>query len=428
METSFKTIGEIEAFLEQVPKFGSAGIAAANFNLDRMKRFCRLMGNPEKQFSSIHVAGTNGKGTVCQMLASVYQTAGYKTGLYTSPHLLHVRERFRTDGEVMNDESLLKFFSIYGDDVVRERLTFFELTTAMAFWHFAETDCEIAIIETGLGGRLDATNVITPLCSVITSIGMDHADILGDSIEKIAAEKAGIIKPKVPVITGNLPGVANVVIESRARELDCLLYKASELTPEFSADGIRLTTGSGPLIINAEGRKRIDSVNAATVFQAVRAISEIFHVSDRHIVEGIEKADSRFPHHAHFEKLMPGRWWYFDGAHNIEATEVLIDELLAMAPPENWTVVLSYMKDKLTPELVGLWHKFPNILLYSQETKRAATVADMQEYLPSAREFSPERWVENRDSDQLKSELVIFSGSFYFYEKVRRWTGTKAAR
>jgi len=430
MQTSLKTIGEIEAFLEQVPKFGGAGIAAANFNLDRMKRFCRLMGNPEKQFRSIHVAGTNGKGTVCQMLASVCQEAGYRTDLYTSPHLMDVRERFKSDANMMSDESLLNFFSLFGDDVLRERLTFFELTTAIAFWYFADMRCDVAIIETGLGGRLDATNVITPLCSIITSIGLDHTEILGNSIEKIAAEKAGIIKPKVPVVVGNLSAPASVVIENKAKEKGSQLYRASELTPEFIADGsnIKLSAKSGPLIIRANGRKRIDAVNAATAYLAIRTISDRIRVSDKQFVAGIESADLRYPHHAHFEKLIPARKWYFDGAHNIESTSILIDQLLSMAPPEKWTVVLSYMKDKLTPELAGLWSKFPDILVCSQQTERAATITEMKKLFPSAREFSTEKRAENAHFDQFKSELVIFSGSFYFYEKVRRWMGTIAAR
>jgi dihydrofolate synthase / folylpolyglutamate synthase len=428
MNPDFSTIEGVEDFLEQVPKFGTAGIAAANFNLDRMRRFCEQMGNPERKFQSIHVAGTNGKGTVCQMLASVYQGAGYKTGLYTSPHLLNIRERFRIDSADMGDEHLLRFFALFGDSVIEEKLTFFELTTAIAFWYFADQKCDIAIIETGLGGRLDATNVITPECSVITSVGMDHADILGDTIGQIAAEKAGIIKKEKPVIAGNLPGEAHVIIKQQAKEKQCPLHLASECRPDFQGSFIVLDTAKGVIKINAAGRKKIDAVNTAIAWQTVQSVSDAFPVSDEQFKEGIEKLDERFPRHGHFEKLLPDRSWYFDGAHNEEATEVLTEELLSIAPAEKWTVVLSFMKDKLTEDVAGKWRMFPRIFVFAQQGGRAATAAEMKAYFPEAEEFDLLKWAENPAYGPAKSELVIFSGSFYFYEKVRRWMGTTAAR
>ena len=428
----FETIGQVEEYLDSIPKFGLTGAGAANFNLDRMFRFCKRLGNPQDQFPSVHVAGTNGKGTVCQMLAGVYQTAGYRTGLYTSPHLLDVRERFRINAKQIDDESLLAFFSENETLIAEEKLTFFELTTVIAFWYFSREQVDIAILETGLGGRLDATNVVNPLVSVITSIGMDHADILGNSIEKIAAEKAGIIKPGRPVITGNLKEQARNVIRAIAEEREAEWTEAMVARPRMEKGVIELE-GSGlyegvSFRISAAGRKQIDAVNAAMCMLATESACERLHVEPDAVTEGIERLNTLFPHHAHFEQLLSDAEWYFDGAHNAESIQILIDELLAKAPPEEWTVVLSFMNDKLTDEVAALWNRFPRILYYVQDRERAASAERMEHHFPNAGQITDLKNVFRGKPELSKSELVIFSGSFYFYEKIRRWMGTMSAK
>ena len=193
--SSFNSINDVYKWLNEIPMFGKTGASAANFSLRSIRRFCAELGNPQDTYPTIHVAGTNGKGTTCQMLASVCQSAGYKTGLYTSPHLLDYRERFRVNAAQITEQDLLRFFRRFDELLKRYSLTYFEISTAIAFWFFEQQKVDIAIIETGLGGRLDATNIITPEVSVITSVGLDHTDILGDSLGKIAKEKGGIIKP-----------------------------------------------------------------------------------------------------------------------------------------------------------------------------------------------------------------------------------------
>jgi dihydrofolate synthase / folylpolyglutamate synthase len=172
MSTRFQTFEDVQAYLEQIPKFSQVGVKAAHFELDHMIGFCSHMGNPQSRLKAVHVAGTNGKGTTCQMLSSVYQEAGYKTGLYTSPHLLEFNERIRVDGETITNSSILEFFQRFETSLSVIPLTYFEISTCMAFWYFNLQDCDISIIETGLGGRLDATNVIHPLVSVITSVSL----------------------------------------------------------------------------------------------------------------------------------------------------------------------------------------------------------------------------------------------------------------
>jgi dihydrofolate synthase / folylpolyglutamate synthase len=420
------TIDGVLSFLESIPKFGNTGASAANFSLDRILKFCDLMDHPQNKFPSIHVAGTNGKGTTCQMLASVYQHAGYKTALYTSPHLIRVQERFRINGVEIDNNSILEFFKEFGNDVTGHSLTYFEITTALAFWYFARENVDIAIIETGLGGRLDATNVINPEVSVITSIGMDHADILGNSITGIAREKAGIIKKGKPVVAGLLTGEAKSVVIEMAHSKESEIFFAGDSEPEFKNGTISFITERGKISLNGNGRKRIDAVNTTMVFLIVSLLDRRLPVPVEKFIEGIEQTDNIYPHHAHFEKLVTDREWYFDGAHNAEATNILIDELLSRAPAHEWKVVLSYMKDKLTKEVATQWKDFPNIYIYAQSGIRAAGEEDMSRFLPGAVPFKGPETLIKPVSNESKSELVIFSGSFYFYEKVRRWMGTMA--
>lgn len=192
----------VDFLYSRLPYFSRDGKSAIKKDLHNTLKLCEILGNPQNQFKCIHIAGTNGKGSVSNMLAAILQNNGYKTGLYTSPHLKDFRERIRINGEMISESFVIAFTEKiipYLDEI---QPSFFEITVAMCFDYFAQNKIEIAVIETGLGGRLDSTNIIHPLLAIITNIGMDHADLLGDTLEKIASEKAGIIKHKVPVVIG----------------------------------------------------------------------------------------------------------------------------------------------------------------------------------------------------------------------------------
>ena len=421
MSLNFSTAEEVEQYLNTIPKFSSSGKSASNFDLSRMKQFCSEMGNPEKKFKSIHVAGTNGKGTVCRMFASVYRTAGYKTGLYTSPHLLRVHERFKVDGYEISDEQLLEFFRRYGDHIKKEQYTFFEITTAIALWYFAKEEVDIAIIETGLGGRLDATNVIFSELAVITSIGLDHTDILGNTLSEIALEKAGIIKKNKPVIIGNLKKEAENVICDVARKNDSEKICVEDLNPKLSDEFIHLYSDGEELTISYKG-KGVDAVNSAIVLQGVKQLKDTLPVTPLQFVGGIENFKVNYPLNASFQQLKPNTSWYFDGAHNADATRLLIKHMHSIAPAEEWTVVLSYMKDKLSQEIGEFWADFPNLFIFEMEGERSAKLAEMQALFPHAKFLDIN---ENQTANLFETELVIFSGSFYFYKAVSDWMGTE---
>lgn len=211
-----------------MPSFQRIGGDAYKPGLERIAAFCHHLGNPQRNYYTIHVAGTNGKGSVSHMLASILQQAGYRTGLFTSPHLVDFRERIRVDGEMISKQKVVNFVDKHEAKMRELDLSFFEMTAAMAFDYFDQSDVEVAVIETGLGGRLDATNIITPILSVITNIGLEHTEFLGDSIEKIASEKAGIIKKSIPVVIGQHSSEYDHVFASRASELNSRIIFAED--------------------------------------------------------------------------------------------------------------------------------------------------------------------------------------------------------
>lgn len=213
-----------------LPMYHKIGSSAYKEGLENIEAITAIIGNPEKQLKCIHVAGTNGKGSVTHLLSSFYQEMGLKVGLYTSPHLVDFRERIKVNGEMMPEEAVVEFFKHYNSDFQQLEPSFFEMTTAMAFYYFAQQKVDIAIIEVGLGGRLDATNVILPEMCVITNISFDHTQLLGDTLEKIAGEKAGIIKPNIPVVIGKRQPETMPVFEAKSAELNAPLFTTENVT------------------------------------------------------------------------------------------------------------------------------------------------------------------------------------------------------
>jgi len=218
----------IDYLYQHLPMFSRIGAAAYKADLHNTIALCKALDNPHQKFKSIHIAGTNGKGSTSHMLAAILQQAGYKTGLYTSPHLKDFRERIKINGEMVSEDFVVEFTERTMKLSQEIQPSFFELTVAMAFEYFAQEKVDIAVIETGLGGRLDSTNIITPVLSVITNIGYDHMNILGNSLEEIASEKAGIIKPNIPVVIGETIPETRPIFINKAKELNAPILFASE--------------------------------------------------------------------------------------------------------------------------------------------------------------------------------------------------------
>src|SRR6056297_2643907 len=296
MNKNDQLLADIEQKLSTIPMFSKKGAGAANFDLSGMRRFCNLMGNPQNKFPSVHVAGTNGKGTTCRMLASIYHEAGYRVGLYTSPHLSDVRERFLVDGNMIDPSELNVFLDAYWRIIKEQKFTYFEITTAIAFWYFSRSNVAIAIIETGLGGRLDATNVIHPYASVITSIGLDHTDILGNTIAEIAKEKAGIIKKNVPVVAGSLPAEAVQVTKAVADKENAPYYQADSILESFQNNTLKITSSAGEIVdLIIHSGKQTDAKNALAAITVTNILQTHFPVIPEAVKNGVENVNQHYP-------------------------------------------------------------------------------------------------------------------------------------
>lgn len=423
--TVFSSPIQVQTFLSSIPMFKDHGAGAANFSLDAIRGFCEFMGNPQWNYAVVHVAGTNGKGTVCHLLASVLQEAGFKTGLYTSPHLNDYSERFRINGLTVPDEELFVFFNLYADEVTRRRLTYFEISTALAFWYFDRRKVDMAVIETGLGGRLDATNIVKPELSVITSIGKDHTEILGDSIAAIAAEKAGIIKKKTPVVTGNLPDEALKVVQQYAAGNASVVHKAPEVIIQNEENSPRFLTfwnGATKLRFKSVLLNSANRVNYAIVLKAVDILRKKRDISMENVTAGFEKVFENTGLAGRFEKIHPEYNWYYDGAHNAEALGYLIQTLHEQKFNRPWIFVFNIMKDKLTGDFKELLSEFDELYYFTTDNKRAARFEEV-----NAR-ISDVHLLSDKPFSRFKSALVIFSGSFYFYSTIKGYFTQKGLK
>jgi dihydrofolate synthase/folylpolyglutamate synthase len=253
----------VDFLYSKLPYFTRDGKSAIKKDLGNTLALCELLGNPQTTFTCIHIAGTNGKGSVSNMLSAIFQNHGFKTGLYTSPHLKDFRERIRVNGEMVSEQFVIDFTERIIPHLDRIQPSFFEITVAMCFQYFAEQKIDYAIIETGLGGRLDSTNIINPILSVITNIGMDHADLLGDSLDKIAFEKAGIIKAGVPVVIGESAVETDAVFIKKAQETQSDIYFADTNVCYYNTE------------IDTDLLGQYQQKNAVTVMQAVDVLKKL---------------------------------------------------------------------------------------------------------------------------------------------------------
>ncbi len=295
------------------------------WGLERTEALLQHAGNPHHRFRTIHVGGTNGKGSVAATLASVLSAAGYRTGLYTSPHLCSFRERIRVNGVPISEEALVTAAISLWPDIEDSGASFFEATTVIAFQALAQADVDIAVVEVGLGGRLDATNVIVPELAIITNIAFDHAEYLGHTLEAIAGEKAGIIKPGVPLVTGEAAPVVLRVLQRRAEEVGApvVVVPAEDSSPRLDGNTLRLSTGHwGELSVHSPLIGRHQAHNLQIAVKALDLLAEKERITPAVISSGV--AAVRWPGRFQVETLR-GRRWVFDVAHNEAGVHALTE-------------------------------------------------------------------------------------------------------
>ena len=329
----------LEWMFNKLPMYQRIGAAAYKADLNNTIQLLDLLDNPHNSFKSVHVAGTNGKGSVSHTLASVFQEAGYKTGLYTSPHLRDFRERIRINGEMIPEENVVQFIDTYKDKFEAMELSFFEMTVGMAFDYFRNEKVDIAIVEVGMGGRLDSTNLITPELSIITNIDFDHTKFLGDTRAKIAYEKAGIIKPGIPVVIGETHPETEQVFIDKAKECGSPIYFADQI---FDCDKIYFESFTEqkfdvwknselymealeiPLMGNYQQK------NLTTVICAIDLLRDKFSLSDDDIRDGIGKVIRNTHLMGRWQILCKDPLTIADTGHNVAGITEVVRQLAEM--------------------------------------------------------------------------------------------------
>lgn len=344
---------------EHLPMFSRQGASAYKKDLTNTLLLCNKLGNPQQQFKSIHIAGTNGKGSTSHMLAAILQKAGYKTGLYTSPHLKDFRERIKINGELCTEDFIIDFVEKMKPAIAEIQPSFFEITVAMAFSYFAEAHVDVAVIETGLGGRLDSTNIITPELSIITNIGWDHMNLLGNTLEAIASEKAGIIKQHIPVVIGEVIDETKPVFENAASQKNAPIYYAQqafsvlEYQQTFTTLMVKLMNNKNGEIhayqLDLPGIYQLN--NLITILTAVNQLKQQgWQLSNNAIIEGLANAKSLTGLHGRWELLHQSPTAIADVAHNEAGINQLLHQI-KLCKYRQLHIVFGMVKDK-DPQLV----------------------------------------------------------------------------
>jgi len=330
----------------RLPMFSRIGKAAYKADLSNTHALMDVLGHPERGLTCIHIAGTNGKGSTANMLASILQEAGYRTGLHTSPHLKDFRERFRINGAMIPQEAVSGFVEQHRTAFEPVGASFFEWGVALALDWFRRERTDIAVIECGLGGRLDSTNVVTPEVCVITNIGRDHADLLGDTLEKIAAEKAGIIKPGIPVVIGEAEGPIAAVFRRRAEEVGAPVHFTDQRSPM-------------PYTLDLAGLHQ--QRNARTALAALQCLREKgWAISDAHIAAGLAQVCSNTGFAGRWQALPGQPRTFVDIGHNADGLRT-VNIMLGQTPHDQLHVVLGTVNDK---DLEGMLSVLPRAATY----------------------------------------------------------------
>ena len=417
----------LDYLFSSMPSFQQVGGDAYKPGLERIAEFCRMIGNPQRNYFVIHVAGTNGKGSVSNMLAAVLQQAGYQTGLFTSPHLIDFRERIRVNGEMIPKQKVVNFVDRYKSEMERLQLSFFEMTTAMAFDYFAQSDVEVAVIETGLGGRLDATNIVQPLISVITNIGLEHTEYLGDSLPKIAREKGGIIKKCTPVVVGEKNSNYHV-LEEIATDLRCELTYADEafILGECGYDGdkqvvtMTRTRDGYPYQLRLDLLGEYQRQNLATVATVLDKLHEAtpLSISRRAFVEGVREVSKLTSFRGRWQTLSQEPLIVCDTGHNEHGLAEVAKQLKARNNSGKLVCVMGFCNDKEFDKMLAVMPNDAHYIFTQASIRRAASLEKMAEVATALAldfEVAPtvEEAVANAQQQLSKEDMLFIGGSTF---------------
>lgn len=375
----------LDYLFSQLPMFQRIGKAAYKADLGNTQQLDEYFNHPHKQFKSIHIAGTNGKGSTSHMLASILQSAGYKVGLYTSPHLMDFRERIRINGEMIPEIEVIDFVAKYKTLFEQVKPSFFEMTVALAFDYFAREKVDIAVVEVGLGGRLDSTNIITPLLSVITNIGFDHTDLLGDTLPKIATEKAGIIKKEVPVVISQFQPEVSQVFTDKAQETNSELIFAEQ---QYKVEKIDYSDTFQSITTNHKGIANTwdldlmgsyQKYNLAGVLVSIDILNKIgLSISKDNLAAGLKSVQKSTGLMGRWQKLQDSPKIFCDTGHNVDGIMQVLEQINRI-PHKQLHMVIGMVSDKNIDGMLALLPKDATYYFTKASIPRALDQNELQQ-------------------------------------------------
>lgn len=414
----------------KLPLYSSIGIKAYKADLKNTIALCKYLDDPQKKIKTIHIAGTNGKGSTSHILAAVFQQCGYKTGLYTSPHLKDFRERIKINGEMIPHDFVIAFVEKTKTFSEEIQPSFFELTFVMALEYFVQQNVDIAIIETGLGGRLDSTNVITPVLSVITNIGFDHIDILGDTLEKIAGEKAGIIKSGTPVVIGETTSATKNIFLEKAKETNAPIFFAEEKYEIVSANSDDETLQievrnidkklKNTYILDLNGLYQ--AKNLLTVLTSIDELRNNFSLEEENIKKALGNVKKLTGLHGRWEIIHRKPLVVLDVAHNVDGIQQLVNQI-NNSSYKKLHIVFGIVKDK---EIERVLEKLPPNAAYYFTKAQIPRALPEHELLERAERFHLKGASYNEVNKAMKAameaaseeDMIIVCGSVFVVGEV----------
>jgi dihydrofolate synthase/folylpolyglutamate synthase len=421
----------LDYLVTKLPLFSKVGAVAYKKDITNTVLLCDAAGNPQNKIKTIHIAGTNGKGSTSHMLAAIFQQCGYKTGLYTSPHLKDFRERIKIDGHWIEDKFIISFVEKMKEVSEKISPSFFELTVVMALQYFAEQKVDIAIIETGLGGRLDSTNVITPRLSIITNIGYDHMNILGDTLEKIAFEKAGIIKPNVPVVIGEtLPATKNIFLE-KANQCNAKIVFAEE--EYLISDSVLKINELQIEVINSVSNKKekytldlngiYQQKNLVTVLSAIGELNKLgYNLGKENILTALASVKKLTGLHGRWDVIQQEPMIALDVAHNEDGIKQLLHQI-SLCRYKDLHIIFGIVKDKDADKILLL---LPKDAMYYFTRSQIPRALPEDELADKAKRFDlhGEKFSEVNEAlkaamaKAYKEDLIVVCGSVFLVGEV----------
>ena len=391
----------LKYLFSQLPMYQRTGAAAYKKDIGNIIEACNFLDNPHKKFKSIHIAGTNGKGSTAHLISSILQEAGFKTGLYTSPHLKDFRERIKINGVKISENDVISFVTTNKKNFEKINMSFFEYTVALAFDHFAKEKVDIAIIETGLGGRLDSTNIITPEISVITNIGYDHMNLLGNSLKQIAIEKAGIIKEKTPVLIGRKQIETETVFEEKASQKNTSVFYAKQNEVKFNVPNYQ-------------------KENINTSISAIKILD--WKISNQEINDGIKNVNQNTGLRGRWETLSKNPKIICDTGHNVDGISNIINQLKQIKF-NKLHIVFGTVNDKKINDILNLLPKDAKYYFCKAKIDRALNADKLKsianEYKLIGESFeSVEKALLNAKNNAKKEDLIFIGGSTFVVAEV----------